>query len=56
MKRKYVAAITIAALLVIASVSVYSQVSRPYHNGSVWTMGFIRIKPSMDTAYLNYLA
>jgi hypothetical protein len=43
-------------LVSIASISIYAQVSRPYHNGTVWNIGFIRIKPGMDTAYLNYLA
>jgi hypothetical protein len=29
--------------------SVHAQVKRPYHNGSVWTLAFIRMKPGMDT-------
>jgi hypothetical protein len=37
-------------------VSVYAQMARPYRNGSVWTLAFIRIKPGMDSAYLNYVA
>lgn len=56
MKRKRTAAISFAAILLIVGVSVYAQVNRPYHNGSVWTIAFIRIKPGMDTAYMNYLA
>lgn len=36
--------------------SVFAQVSRPYRNGSVWTIGFIKMKPGMETAYLNYIA
>lgn len=45
-------------VLVVLSLSVvaFSQVSRPYRNGSVWSIGFIRMKPGMDTAYLNYIA
>jgi len=35
--------------------SVHAQVKRPYRNGSVWTLAFIRMKPGMDTAYLTYL-
>jgi hypothetical protein len=35
--------------------SVYAQVSRPYRNGSVWDISFIRMKPGMETAYLAYL-
>ncbi len=45
-----------ALLLLIAAISVYAQVRRPYHNGSVWNIAFIRIKPGMDSAYMNYLA
>ena len=42
--------------LALLCVSVYAQMTRPYHNGSVWTLAFIRIKPGMDSAYLNYVA
>lgn len=44
------------AMILTLSVSVSAQVSRPYHNGSVWNVAFIRMKPGMDTAYLNYIA
>ena len=44
------------ALLLILCVSVYAQVSRPFRNGSVWEVSFIRMKPGMDVAYLNYIA
>ncbi len=46
----------VASLLLAGSISVYAQVKRPFRNGSVWTMAFIRMKPGMETAYLNYLA
>jgi hypothetical protein len=29
---------------------------RPYRNGSVWDVSFIRVKPGMDDAYMKYLA
>jgi hypothetical protein len=48
--------VSLATFVLIAGISVYSQVNRPYRNGSVWGVAFIRIKPGMDTAYLNYLA
>jgi hypothetical protein len=38
------------------SVVVFAQVNRPYRNGTVWSIGFIRMKPGMETAYLNYVA
>src|SRR5262245_11479576 len=48
----------IVVLLVVLTlgISVFAQMNRPYRNGSVWNISFIRIKPGMDTAYLNYLA
>jgi hypothetical protein len=44
------------ALLLVLCISVYAQVTRPYRNGSVWDLAFIRVKPGMDVAYLNYIA
>ena len=46
----------VAAGVLAAGLSLYAQVTRPYRNGSVWEMSFIRIKPGMDAAYLNYIA
>lgn len=43
-------------LLLLAGISIYAQVSRPYRNGSVWTLAFIRMKPGMESAYLDYIA
>ncbi len=42
--------------LLLLGVSVFAQVSRPYRNSSVWNIGFIKMKPGMETAYLNYVA
>ncbi len=56
MKIKRLVVGSVAAVLLIAAISVYAQVNRPYHNGSVWSIAFIRIKPGMDSAYMNYLA
>lgn len=56
MKTKRIVVGSVAAVLLIAAISVFAQVNRPYHNGSVWNIGFIRIKPGMDTAYMNYVA
>ena len=56
MKTRRIAIGSIALVLVIAAISVFAQVNRPYHNGSVWNIGFIRIKPGMDTLYMNYVA
>lgn len=47
---------SLVLLVLIVGISVFAQVNRPYHNGSVWNIAFIRMKPGMETAYLNYLA
>jgi hypothetical protein len=52
--RLFVAAL--AASTMLLAFGVYAQVSRPYRNGSVWDIGFIRMKPGMETGYLNYVA
>jgi hypothetical protein len=39
----------------LLGVTVYAQVSRPYRNGTVWDISFIRVKPGMNEAYMNYL-
>jgi len=56
MKIKRILVGSFVVALLIVGISVYAQVNRPYHNGSVWNIGFIRIKPGMDTAYMNYVA
>jgi len=47
---------SLIVLILTLSIVVVAQVSRPYRNGSVWSIGFIQMKPGMDTAYLNYIA
>ncbi|MEJ7710939.1 MAG: hypothetical protein WKF84_14010 [Pyrinomonadaceae bacterium] len=44
------------ALVLTLSVVVFAQVNRPYRNGTVWNVGFIQMKPGMETAYLGYVA
>jgi hypothetical protein len=46
----------VASLAWAAALSVYAQAKRPYRDGTVWNISMIRIKPGMDSAYLNYLA
>ena len=43
-------------LILTLGIVVVAQVNRPYRNGSVWSIGFIKMKPGMETAYLNYVA
>ncbi len=44
------------AIFLTLSIVVVAQVTRPYRNGTVWNIGFIVMKPGMETAYLNYIA
>ena len=56
MKTNRVLTGSLVVSLLLLGVSVFAQVNRPYRNGSVWDVGFIRMKPGMETAYLNYVA
>ena len=55
MSKRLIAVVVVCVLLVGAYI-VAAQVARPYRNGSVWQVAFIRVKPGMDQAYLGYLA
>src|SRR5581483_7116368 len=46
----------VLALFFVLTLSGFGQVNRPFHNGPVWAVSFIRIKAGMDTAYMNYVA
>ncbi len=56
MKRNRILIGSLIALMLTVSVVVVAQVNRPYRNGTVWDIGFIRMKPGMESAYLNYIA
>jgi hypothetical protein len=56
MKKKNMLVGSLLLALLVVGVSVYAQVNRPYHNGGIWDVAFIRMKPGMETAYMNYLA
>jgi hypothetical protein len=56
MKTKRTLVGPLVVVLLLLGVTVFAQVSRPYRNGSVWDIGFIRMKPGMESAYLNYVA
>jgi len=46
----------LAVSIVLLCLSLYAQVTRPYHPGTVWNIQFIRVKPGMDSAYKEWLA
>ncbi len=54
--KKLVALVVLIVAVVVVGLEVQAQVQRPYRNGSVWSITFVRMKPGMDTAYLNYLS
>jgi hypothetical protein len=56
MKRNRTLVSLLVVLILAASLVVVAQVSRPFRNGSVWSISFIKMKPGMETAYLNYVA
>ena len=56
MKNRNRTLISMLIVLILTSIVVVAQVNRPYRNGSVWSIGFIKMKPGMETAYLNYVA
>ena len=56
MKRNRILIGLLVALVLTLSAVVFAQVNRPYRNGTVWNISFIRMKPGMETAYLNYIA
>ena len=56
MKRNRMLVSSLIVLLLMASVVVVAQVNRPFRNGSVWSVSFIRMKPGMENAYLKYVA
>lgn len=57
MKKALVVLVAMGSLAVGYAVHAQVQaVQRPYRNGSIWTLAFIRMQPGMDTAYLSYVA
>jgi hypothetical protein len=56
MKRALVITLVVAASLAAGATVQAQMVKRPFRNGSVWELSFVRVKPGMDVAYLNFLA
>jgi len=53
--RSIIIALLIANILA-SSFMVYTQVKRPYKNGSVWAIQFVRMKPGMERSYMDFVA
>ena len=56
MNPKRIATALLVAAVLTLSAAALAQVSRPHRNGSVWDIGFILMKPGMESAYLHYVA
>lgn len=54
--QKRIVGVLVAVFIATLGFSAYAQAKRPYRDGSVWQMNFIRMKPGMETAYLTYIA
>jgi len=54
--RKTLVGVVGALLVFAAALSLHAQMQRPWRNGSVWQITFLKTKAGMDTAYLTYLA
>lgn len=56
MHKQRLLGIGLVVCLLLLGASVYAQMVRPTHAGTVWELSFIHVKPGMDTAYEKYLA
>ena len=56
MRKQQVLGICLSVCLLLLGASLYAQMARPTHDGTVWQLSFIRVKPGMDSAYNKYLA
>jgi hypothetical protein len=56
MQQQRILGICLGVCLLLLGVSLYAQTVRPTHEGTVWTLSFIHVKPGMGPAYDKYLA
>jgi hypothetical protein len=56
MRKQRILGICIGMCLLLLGASVYAQIVRPTHAGTVWQLSFIHVKPGMGSAYDKYLA
>jgi hypothetical protein len=56
MRNQRMLGICLVVCLLLLGASVYAQVIRPTHSGTVWQLSFIHVKPGMGSAYQKYLA
>jgi len=56
MRTQRILVICLVLSLLLLGGSIYAQVNRPTHNGTVWTLSFVHVKAGMNPAYDKYLA
>jgi len=56
MKRNLMLIVSLFTLILTLNIVTSAQVKRPFHNGSVWVVAVITMKPGMENAYKNYIA
>ena len=56
MKRNLMLIVSLFTLFLPLNIVTSAQVKRPFHNGSVWVVAVIKMKPGMENAYKNYIA
>jgi len=56
MPKSRVVGICTGVCLLLLGASVFAQLVRPTHEGTVWTLSFIHVKAGMGSAYDKYLA
>jgi hypothetical protein len=56
MRKQQVLGVCLAVCLLLLGASLYAQMVRPTHDGTVWELSFIHVKAGMDSAYDKYLA
>lgn len=56
MRKQRFLEICLGMCLLSLGATVYAQMVRPTHPGTVWVLSFIHVKPGMDSAYDKYLA
>ena len=56
MRKQRVLGICLGVCALLLGVSLYAQMVRPTHEGTLWELSFIHVKPGMNPAYDKYLA
>ena len=56
MRTQRILGICLVVCVLLLGASIYAQVNRPTHDGTVWALSFVHVKAGMSPAYDKYLA